>query len=272
MLVVDGGSVDATRRWSRRGPPLVDNPRRIQSAALNVALGEASGEIVVRVDGHCLIAPDYVERCVDVLERTGAAMVGGAMTPVADGCRKGGSRRPWRPGRRRPGPVPHRRRRGVGRHGVPRRLPHRVGPGRRWLRRGRGGQRGRRARPPDARPRRHPVRPVDPIDLSRRASRCGRWPASSTATAGPGRPPSAATALDGAAPDGRSGPGGGAGQPRRRPAAAAYCAVGSVRDCARSSAIPARPASLWPCPAMHMSWGIGLSVACSCRGARPLSR
>jgi hypothetical protein len=63
---------------------LLENPRRIQAAALNIALAEADGEVFVRVDGHCVIAPDYVERCVEALEETGAAMVGGAMNPVAD--------------------------------------------------------------------------------------------------------------------------------------------------------------------------------------------
>jgi len=63
---------------------LVHNPRRVQSAALNIALREARGELFVRVDGHCLIAPNYVERCVAVLARSGAAMVGGAMQPVAE--------------------------------------------------------------------------------------------------------------------------------------------------------------------------------------------
>jgi len=86
VLVVDGGSSDATRGLVAARPDvrLMDNPRRIQAAALNIALADATGEVFVRVDGHCLIAPDYVERCVEALELSGAAMVGGAMIPVAE--------------------------------------------------------------------------------------------------------------------------------------------------------------------------------------------
>lgn len=87
VLVIDGGSSDATRAIvaCRPGVRLLDNPRRIQAAALNIALDEAKGDVFVRVDGHCVIAPDYVERCVMALAGTGAAMVGGAMTPIAHG-------------------------------------------------------------------------------------------------------------------------------------------------------------------------------------------
>ncbi len=86
VIVIDGGSTDATRSLvaHRPGVRLLDNPRRIQAAALNIALAEAKGEVFVRVDGHCRIAPDYVERCVGALAATGAAMVGGAMVPTAD--------------------------------------------------------------------------------------------------------------------------------------------------------------------------------------------
>lgn len=86
VLVVDGRSTDSTRELVvRRGDAeVLDNPQRMQAAALNVGLGTAAGNIVVRVDGHCLLAPDYVSACVASLESTGAAMVGGAMTPVAD--------------------------------------------------------------------------------------------------------------------------------------------------------------------------------------------
>ncbi len=87
VLVVDGGSTDSTRAMvaGRPGVRLIENPRRIQAAALNIALAEAKGDVFVRVDGHCEIAPDYVEKCVEALDLTGAAMVGGAMMPMAVG-------------------------------------------------------------------------------------------------------------------------------------------------------------------------------------------
>jgi glycosyltransferase involved in cell wall biosynthesis len=83
VLVADGRSTDATRRIAAEfaSVRIVDNPDRIQSAGLNRALAEARGDVIVRVDGHCVLADDYVERCVDALEATGAAMVGGGMHP-----------------------------------------------------------------------------------------------------------------------------------------------------------------------------------------------
>jgi glycosyltransferase involved in cell wall biosynthesis len=87
VLVVDGGSTDDTIALAARVPGVrvLRNPDRIQAAALNVALDEAVGDVLVRVDGHSLIAPDYVASCVEALERTGAAMVGGAQRPVGGG-------------------------------------------------------------------------------------------------------------------------------------------------------------------------------------------
>jgi glycosyltransferase involved in cell wall biosynthesis len=86
-LVVDGGSDDGTQALAaaHTGVTVLDNPDRIQSAALNIGIAAARGDVIVRVDGHCVIADDYVERCVAALAETGAAMVGGGMTPVAEG-------------------------------------------------------------------------------------------------------------------------------------------------------------------------------------------
>jgi succinoglycan biosynthesis protein ExoA len=83
ILVVDGGSVDDTAKLAARfaGVRIVDNPRRHQAAGLNVALHQAGGDILVRVDGRTVVAPDYVERCVAALTRTGASLVGGPISP-----------------------------------------------------------------------------------------------------------------------------------------------------------------------------------------------
>jgi glycosyltransferase involved in cell wall biosynthesis len=83
ILVVDGGSEDLTREIAARFPGVrvVENPGRLQSAGLNVALREARGDVLVRVDGRTVIAPDYVDQCVAALTRSGAALVGGPLEP-----------------------------------------------------------------------------------------------------------------------------------------------------------------------------------------------
>ncbi len=81
VLVVDGGSTDSTRAraMGHAGVRVVENPRRSRPAAMNVALREAKGDVLVRVDARTALAPDYVERCVEAIERSGAAIVGGPM-------------------------------------------------------------------------------------------------------------------------------------------------------------------------------------------------
>lgn len=90
VIVADGRSEDDTRRmaeaWKDRLPGLrvLDNPLRQQGAALNIALEAASNELIVRLDAHCRYADDYVERCIDALERTEATVVGGPMRPEGE--------------------------------------------------------------------------------------------------------------------------------------------------------------------------------------------
>lgn len=90
ILVVDGMSGDGTREYiydQQRHIPnlyLLDNPAYIVPVGLNIAIAKAKGEIVVRVDGHCVIAPDYVRRCVEYLEREPVVGVGGPMETVGE--------------------------------------------------------------------------------------------------------------------------------------------------------------------------------------------
>jgi succinoglycan biosynthesis protein ExoA len=97
VLVVDGMSTDGTRtevrtllrqRGNRESPAvrILDNPAKVVPAAMNVALAAASGDVVVRVDGHAVLQPDYVRRCVDVLRTTGSACVGGAVETIGTGA------------------------------------------------------------------------------------------------------------------------------------------------------------------------------------------
>src|SRR5919198_1495580 len=57
----------------------VPNPTGRTPSALNAAIAAARHEIVVRVDGHGILPPDYVRTAVEVLGETGADNVGGIM-------------------------------------------------------------------------------------------------------------------------------------------------------------------------------------------------
>lgn len=87
ILVVDGGSSDRTREiiLDHAGRDdrirLLDNPKGIVPAALNVALDEAKGQWLVRIDAHSTVAYDYVERIVAHLE-TGVGGAGGTKLGV----------------------------------------------------------------------------------------------------------------------------------------------------------------------------------------------
>jgi glycosyltransferase involved in cell wall biosynthesis len=73
ILVVDGMSNDGTREYvrslqgERHNLYLIDNPAGIVPPGLNLGIRQALGDIIIRVDGHCEIAPDYVSRCVQHL-------------------------------------------------------------------------------------------------------------------------------------------------------------------------------------------------------------
>ncbi|HEX8776429.1 MAG TPA: glycosyltransferase family 2 protein [Pyrinomonadaceae bacterium] len=90
VIVADGMSDDGTREIVRglaerhQHLRLLDNPGRIVATGLNLALREASGDIVIRVDGHCEIAPDYVSRSVQCLVEEEADGVGGPIETIGD--------------------------------------------------------------------------------------------------------------------------------------------------------------------------------------------
>jgi len=88
VLVVDGMSTDATRAVVRdlaaKDPrlQLLENPGLIVPHAMNRGIAAARGEFLVRVDGHTIVANDYVSRCVAAWKQSDAECVGGRMDPV----------------------------------------------------------------------------------------------------------------------------------------------------------------------------------------------
>jgi succinoglycan biosynthesis protein ExoA len=90
-LIADGMSNDGTREVLRQYSEkhqqirIVDNPGLIASTGLNACIRAAHGEILVRMDVHTEYKSDYVLRCVEVLQRTNAANVGGACIAVQSG-------------------------------------------------------------------------------------------------------------------------------------------------------------------------------------------
>lgn len=88
IIVVDGMSRDRTVDIVRSFPEfgtkirLLLNPRRLQVYAWNAALREARGTYYAMVLAHAEYAPKYFASCLEVMNRTGAAAVGGVQRPV----------------------------------------------------------------------------------------------------------------------------------------------------------------------------------------------
>lgn len=83
ILVVDGMSEDGTRRtvesYGRNYAfiRLLNNPKKITPAALNIGIANAKGEIIMRMDAHNTYPPNYISGLVGWLEKTQADNVGG---------------------------------------------------------------------------------------------------------------------------------------------------------------------------------------------------
>ncbi len=92
VILADGMSTDNTRDLIQQladktsvGIRVIDNQKKIAPSGLNRAIEIAKGEIIVRVDGHTIIEPNYLSECVDALLRSGAANAGGKMNAVSEG-------------------------------------------------------------------------------------------------------------------------------------------------------------------------------------------
>lgn len=86
ILVLDGMSTDGTRAIINKFNmedsriKLIDNPEKVQSAAMNLGIKLAKGDIIIRVDAHALYEERYVENCVlklNFLKDSNVVNVGG---------------------------------------------------------------------------------------------------------------------------------------------------------------------------------------------------
>ncbi len=93
IVLVDGLSEDDTREMARRMLEsndsfewrILTNPDQATPAGLNQGIRDSAGEMIMRLDGHSWIAPDYITKCVETAQRTGAWCVGGAARPLGTG-------------------------------------------------------------------------------------------------------------------------------------------------------------------------------------------
>ena len=90
VIVADGMSDDGTRAIvasvAVEDPRvrMIDNPRLTAPAGLNRAVEAAKGEIIIRIDGHCRVARDYIQRCVEHLEHDKVDAVGGPIWTIGE--------------------------------------------------------------------------------------------------------------------------------------------------------------------------------------------
>jgi succinoglycan biosynthesis protein ExoA len=81
------GTWAVARALAEREPRLrvVSNPAGTTPHGLNAAIAAARHDFLVRVDGHAFLPEGYLRDVVGLLERSGAANVGGRMLPEGDG-------------------------------------------------------------------------------------------------------------------------------------------------------------------------------------------
>lgn len=90
VIVVDGMSSDGTgdvlKRLVQEDSRLriIENPKRITPSGMNLGIRHAHGKYIAIMGAHNRYATDYLRQSVEVLEKTGADNVGGAMICEAE--------------------------------------------------------------------------------------------------------------------------------------------------------------------------------------------
>ena len=92
ILIVDGMSTDGTRQmvnefigqYPQFHIQIFDNQKKIVPIGMNIAIRQAKGDILIRVDGHTIIAFDYVRQCVEHIQQDGVDGVGGFVNSLGE--------------------------------------------------------------------------------------------------------------------------------------------------------------------------------------------
>lgn len=91
VILVDSISLDNTKQIMEEFASsndflrtvVLDNPKRTLPCGWNIALHNSSGDIVLRVDAHALIPPDFISRNVDCISR-GRDICGGQVESILE--------------------------------------------------------------------------------------------------------------------------------------------------------------------------------------------
>lgn len=85
IVLVDGLSSDQTKKLMEdfkrdnntfKSVQVLDNPKRIQAAGWNVAITNAKGDVIIRIDAHTHIPKDFTEKNM-ILQESGEFVTGG---------------------------------------------------------------------------------------------------------------------------------------------------------------------------------------------------
>lgn len=88
LILALGPSVDETSQVAKalaeKNPiiKLIDNPKGLTTAGLNLAIALSKSDVIIRVDAHSELAPGYIAKGVEILRETGSTVVGGVMSAV----------------------------------------------------------------------------------------------------------------------------------------------------------------------------------------------
>ncbi|MDE5575510.1 MAG: glycosyltransferase, partial [Bacteroidales bacterium] len=85
VLMIDGQSKDKTKEkieaYIRQNPciRLYENPLRYSAQAMNMGIRKAKGEVIIRMDAHCVYPSNYFRVLVERLFELGADNVGAGL-------------------------------------------------------------------------------------------------------------------------------------------------------------------------------------------------